>query len=103
MHISFSNNNLISENTINYNTEIGISLYESDYNIVIGNNLKGNGNCIEEQSCEGNKFGNNDYCSYGVSVKFVLKIVLWVLVGSIISVFLIITLMIYLRKNSSLF
>lgn len=39
----------------------GIKLIESNYNIVTGNKLKSNGECIKEKGdCEGNVIRNND-------------------------------------------
>ena len=64
-----SDNNEISGNTANNNTAIGIYLSESDYNIVSGNNLIGNGLCISERNCQGNKFSDNGSCTYGEGDK----------------------------------
>ena len=57
-------NNNISGNTAN-NNQYGIYLYDSNYNIVSGNTLLGNDECIVEENCQGNKFSDNGDCSYG--------------------------------------
>lgn len=59
-----SDNNTITGNIINYNNNCGVYLEESDNNIVSGNNLMGNHICISERDCKGNKFEDNEYCDY---------------------------------------
>jgi parallel beta-helix repeat protein len=66
IYLTVSSNNTVLGNTANYNHR-GIGLYNSNYNIITGNNLIGNEECIVEENGQGNTFENN-YCDVGVGV-----------------------------------
>ncbi len=50
---------MISNNSITYNGQYGLDLYESNNNLIIGNNLLNNEIPINEHSCSGNTYQNN--------------------------------------------
>ena len=63
MYIYNSHNNTISGNDI-LNSIIGIRLKVSDNNIVLENNFIGSPDCIFEVGCSGNIFEDNENCDY---------------------------------------
>ena len=56
--------NTISGNTAN-NNEYGLYFKGSDDNVITGNILIGNNECIVEEDSTGNKFSDNGACTYG--------------------------------------
>ena len=84
-------NNTITGNTAYTNTAIntiGIYLLHSDYNIITGNTLIGNGECILEDTCYSNFFENNN-CIYNIqeeSEKLVSYIIMILIVISFVAI-----------------
>ena len=54
----------VSGNIANYNS-IGIKLWRYNYNVISGNTLIGNFECIVEIDCQFNEFSDNGDCTYG--------------------------------------
>ena len=64
INLSYSGVVNISGNTANHN-QYGVYLDNSNNNIVSGNSLIGNIECIVEVDCQGNEFSDNGACTYG--------------------------------------
>ncbi len=69
IYIIYSNDNNITGNIINNNGDDGIFLRGSNNNIVSGNTLIGNQECITEEECQENVFNDNGSCNYGEGDK----------------------------------
>jgi len=82
--LSSSLDNIVLGNTAN-NNERGIMLISSShFNIVSGNTLIGNVECIFEENSQENEFSNNGDCTYGEVILFESIIIILVISGGVV-------------------
>jgi len=74
IYLSICSYNIISGNTANYN-RYGVYLYKGYFNIVSGNILIGNNECIFEQECEENVFENNNCVEAEIPFMIIIAII----------------------------